>query len=296
MSLAAASRRTSAPHPGVRDRADALRLAAEAIRDAELSDAPEPERLETVARVLAGLAARTELFPVHAFPLPEGSVGGLYRLVEFADQKAALYMSVGVTGRKAQPHTHAAWAAVAGVSGGIEFNRLYDRIDDGSTPGHGRLALRGEQAVGPGEVVLLPSGVFHTIEVVSDAPVLHLHAYGRAVDAPADRPLPTFEHPDATAYTLREAGRFSPPLSTVTWAEAVSDVASGRAAVIEFDVASRFQGPHVIQADSAPIQHLFDRLAPPPGTPIILAGRSDRLLEVAKALYRSGFAILFQLA
>jgi len=296
MSLAIAPHAEPPSSPGVRDRADALRLAAQAIRDAELSDEPESERLEIVGRILADLAARTELFPARAFPLPEGSVGGLYRLVEFADQKAALYMSVGLTGRKAQPHTHATWAAVAGVSGGIEFNRLYDRTDDGSTPGHGRLALRGEKAVGPGEVVLLPSGVFHTIEVVSDTPVLHLHAYGRAVDAPTDQPLPAFKHPDATTYTLREAGRFSPPLSTVTWTEAVSDVASGRAAVIDFDIAARFQGPYVIQANAEPVQNLLDRLGSPPETPIILAGPSDQILQAARVLYRSGFAILFQLA
>ena len=282
---------------GVRARADLYLRAARDIHTAELDIPDEPARLEVVADILRGLAGRAEAFPVHAFPQAPGTAGGLFRLVEFPDQRAAVYMSLGVTGRKANPHTHAAWAAVAGVSGGVEHNVLYDRVDDGAVEGQGELRQREARDIGPGDVVLLPSGVFHTIEVVSDTPVLHLHAYARSVDAPTPQPLPAFESPQARTYTLRKPGGFSPPLAAVHPDELLEDLRAGAAVLlaINAEIAPGFDGPYVAETSVEDALETLEDLAPPIDTPIVLDADPETALRVAQALYRAEWPVVFRL-
>src|SRR5262245_43355924 len=108
---------------GLSQRAAAYLDAAQKVREIDAREEPEAQRLEAVTEVLLNLAKRPELFPNHAFPRAPGTPGGLIRLVEFADRKNAIYISLGYTGRsQSSPHRHASWAIVAGVSGGVESN------------------------------------------------------------------------------------------------------------------------------------------------------------------------------
>lgn len=267
---------------------------ASGLHEIELSGRPEAERLSAIKPLLTELASEQELFPLAAFPRAPGSPGGLFRLVEFADQRGALYMSLGYTGRINPPHTHASWALVAGVSGGVELNVIYERVDDGSVDGEAELRLREEIPVGPGQIGTVETGHYHTIEVVSDEPVLHLHAYGHAVDAPGFS-LPAFDSPESRTYKLRTSGAFQPPLAVATLDEASDDIAAGRAILVSGD-APTLSGPYVLQADAATVVERLDGAGAPKDAPVVVVGADAEALAVAKALYAAGRPLVFQLA
>lgn len=268
--------------------------AANRLHDIELSGQPESERLAAIKPLLTELATQRDLFPLAAFPRAPGTPGGLFRLVEFPDQRGALYMSLGYTGRINPPHTHASWALVAGVSGGVELNVIYERVDDGSVEGEAELRLREEIPVGPGQIGVVATGHYHTIEVVSDEPVLHLHAYGHAVDAPGFS-LPAFDSPESRNYKLRTSGAFQPPLAVATLEEASDDIAAGRAILVSSD-APTLTGPYVLQADAATAAERLDAAGAPKNAPVVVVGDDAGALAVAKALYAAGRPLVFQLA
>lgn len=267
---------------------------ANRLHEIELSGQPEAERLSAIKPLLTELAAQQDLFPVKAFPRAPGTPGGLFRLVEFADQRGALYMSLGYTGRINPPHTHASWALVAGVSGGVEHNVIYDRVDDGSIDGEAELRLREEIPVGPGQIGVVETGQYHTIEVVSDEPVLHLHAYGHAVDAPGYS-LPAFDSPESKTYKLRTSGAFQPPLAVATLDEAADDVAAGRAILVSSG-APVLSGPFALQADAGNVTELLNDADAPTTAPVVVVGDEEQALAVAKALYAAGRPLVFRLA
>lgn len=267
---------------------------ANRLHEIELSGQPEADRLSAIKPLIAELAAERDLFPVAAFPRAPGTPGGLFRLVEFPDQRGALYMSLGYTGRINPPHTHASWALVAGVSGGVEHNVIYERVDDGSVDGVAELRLHEEIPVGPGQIGVVETGRYHTIEVVSDEPVLHLHAYGHAVDAPGFS-LPAFDSPDSRTYTLRTSGGFQPPLAVTGLDEAADDIAAGRAVVVslgEPNLAGRF----VVQADASNAAERLDHAGAPKDAPVVVVGDETQALALAKTLYAAGRPLVFRLA
>jgi len=268
--------------------------AANRLHEIELSGQPETERLAAIKPLLIELAAQRDLFPLPAFPRAPGTPGGLFRLVEFPDQRGALYMSLGYTGRINPPHTHASWALVAGVSGGVEHNVIYERVDDGSVDGEAELRLYEDTPVGPGQIGVVATGHYHTIEVVSDEPVLHLHAYGHAVDAPGFS-LPAFDSPESRTYKLRTSGAFQPPLAFATLDEAADDIAVGRAILISGDEPT-LAGPYVLQADAATVVERLDAANAPKDAPVVVIGDDAGALAVAKALYAAGRPLVFQLA
>lgn len=267
---------------------------ASQVHEIELSGQDEEARLAGIRPLIAGLAAEQDLFPTAAFPRAPGTPGGLFRLVEFSDQRGALYMSLGYTGRINPPHTHASWALVAGVSGGVEHNVIYDRIDDGSVDGEAELRLREEIPVGPGQIGTVETGQYHTIEVVSDEPVLHLHAYGHAVDAPGFS-LPAFESPESRTYKLRTSGAFQPPLAVATLDETAEDVAAGRAILVA-PGEPLLSGPFAVQADAGTVVERLQSADAPKSAPVVVVGDDEEALAVAKALYAAGRPLVFRLA
>jgi hypothetical protein len=256
-------------------RTEAYLKAAEKVHEIELSSRPERERLEEVTSILTALSRRPELFPPEGFPRAPGSSGGLFRLAQFPDGLGSLYVSLGFTGRGGgAPHTHPAWAAVVGISGGVERNWIYDSVEpvvEGVEP---KLKLREEVVVGPGEAVLIPTGVFHTIEVVSETPVLHLHAYGRRAERPG----------------------FQPPLPSVSYDEARSEAREGAAVVVILDPnVADIAGPHVLAAKPSDVAAALAERGVSRRLPVIVAGSSEAAGEVAAALYADGRAVVFHL-
>jgi predicted metal-dependent enzyme (double-stranded beta helix superfamily) len=276
------------------DRAAAYLEAARQVHDIEVSGLPEADRLEDIKIVLTALSRRPELFPPEAFPRAPDTAGGLFRLAQFPDGRGALYVSLGYTGRGGiSPHTHASWAVVVGLSGGVEQNWIYDRVDDGSVEGEAELKLREQVAIGPGDAVVIPTGVFHTIDVVSETPVLHIHAYGHAVDTTGFE-LPVFETPESRTYSLRATGAFQPPLAAADPADVRREAAHGLVAVVFLEPARPdITGPLVFRstADKAVAALAgVDR-----GLPVILAGAASEAAAAAARLYADRRPVVFRL-
>lgn len=81
-------------------------------------------------------------------------------------------------------HDHASWATMGTFESAIEVTN-YDRLDDGSDPGHADLKEREVlgAAVGQVEVVLPPKIDIHRMANPTDQVTITLHTYGREVEA-----------------------------------------------------------------------------------------------------------------
>ncbi len=157
------------------------------VREIERTRGVTRETLNDMREELYRLAARKELFPKSDFPPPDGDVPNIrYLLSEDPDQRFALYMNSIRPGKLTDPHNHTTWAIVAAVEG-EEINRLYERVDDGSDPGKAALKQTGEVVVRPGTGVAMMPDDIHSIAVTGDTPTLHLHMYGKSLDAVTDR-------------------------------------------------------------------------------------------------------------
>src|SRR5215470_39884 len=163
------------------ERAAAVGSAVEQIKRLEADGGVSRETLERIKAVVIALAERTELFPPEHFPIPAGSHGAIYRLSEERDRRFALYASAGVAGKAQPPHNHTTWAVISGIYGD-EHNVFCDRTDDRATPGIGRLERMGELTIRRGNACALMPDDFHTIEILSSGPALHLHAYGMSLE------------------------------------------------------------------------------------------------------------------
>lgn len=157
------------------------------VREIERTRGVTRDALSDMREELYGLAARKELFPRSDFPPPEDGAPNIrYLLSEDADKRFALYMNSIRPGKLTDPHNHTTWAIVAAVEG-EEINRFYERTDDGADPGKAALKQTGEVVVRPGVGVAMMPDDIHSIAVTGDAPTLHLHMYGKSLDAVADR-------------------------------------------------------------------------------------------------------------
>jgi predicted metal-dependent enzyme (double-stranded beta helix superfamily) len=144
--------------------------------------------LDSLARQLATLVAEHALFSFADFPLPAETNpmrSARYRLNP-GNADIALYAAAMLPGKATIPHNHGTWAVIVAVSG-EELNSIYRVTEEGATVGHVRLDLEREVAVRPGSsLALMPEDV-HSIRVVGPEPALHIHMYGRPVEAVADR-------------------------------------------------------------------------------------------------------------
>jgi predicted metal-dependent enzyme (double-stranded beta helix superfamily) len=106
---------------------------------------------------------------------------GAHLLHEEPDHSLAVFAASWLPRRGAPPHDHGVWAIVVGVDGS-ERNVFYERTDDRSRPGHAELRRIGEQVLGPGEVLAMPSGTIHSVSNDSERVTLSLHVYGKHIN------------------------------------------------------------------------------------------------------------------
>ena len=163
------------------ERAAAVAQTIEIVRGILTRGEPDREALERVKTALIALAMHDQLFPLEYFPVPPGKRGAIYHLAEDADGSLVLYGSAGVPGKAQPPHNHTTWAVISGVHG-EEHNVFYERVDDRTQEGVGRLKKTHEVTVRRGNAVALMPEDFHTIEVRGTQPTLHLHLYGHTLE------------------------------------------------------------------------------------------------------------------
>jgi len=171
-------------------RSEAVRLVIANIRAIEAQFGINRASLEMIAAELKSLAQRRELFPAEDFPPPprgDAEASLRYVLHEEPDQGYVLRLNSINPGKTSIPHNHTTWAVLVAVDG-EELNRVYRRVDDGSDPEHGQVELVRELLVAPGgEHAAYLGDDFHSIHVTGDRSTLHLHLYGKPLEALVDR-------------------------------------------------------------------------------------------------------------
>jgi predicted metal-dependent enzyme (double-stranded beta helix superfamily) len=106
---------------------------------------------------------------------------GVHLLHEEPDHALAVFVVTWLPGTETPPHDHGTWAAIAGLSG-TETQHWWRRLDDGSRPGHAEVERDFRERIGPGTVVVMPTGAIHSLHNDSDGLSVSLHVYGMNVD------------------------------------------------------------------------------------------------------------------
>ncbi len=146
-------------------------------------DGVNRDSLAAVKAHLLLLAAHDDLFAAWNFQILEDHAGAhstIYRLAEDDDHSFAMFAVAQRKGNMAPPHDHTTWAMIAGVEG-VEVNRFYERLDDGSVSGRAQIRETREEAIEKGTGVALMPDDIHSIHCLCDEPTLALHFYGRSI-------------------------------------------------------------------------------------------------------------------
>lgn len=167
-------------------RADAVRETIDEIRSIAGPGLPDRETLERIKAPLIELSTRTELFPRADFPATGNEDDDTHLLSQDADGQFALYLFASGSDGETPPHDHRTWAVIAGIEG-VEHNKIFRRLDDGSIPGRGRIEFSHAFSVTPGTGFALAVEDVHSIHVEAARPLMHLHLYGKALEFLSDR-------------------------------------------------------------------------------------------------------------
>jgi rhodanese-related sulfurtransferase/predicted metal-dependent enzyme (double-stranded beta helix superfamily) len=263
-------------------RAAAVNDMIERVREIERRQGVTRAGLASIERELIQLASRTELFPKEQFAILPGKPT-IYRLAEDPDHRFALYASAGALGKYQPPHNHTTWAVIAGVYG-QEHNVMYERVDDRSVPGRGRLRKTGERTVTKGVAVSYLPDDFHTIQTKGDEEGLHLHLYGLSLEHLPDRI--GFKTPDDTAYErfMRAPNIGAPLLPAHDLKAMITD--GDELAILDVREEGVFARRHLLFASSLPLSRLelrIDALVPRRQARIVLIDADDGLAQRAAA-------------
>ena len=263
-------------------RAAAVNDMIERVREIERRQGVTRAGLASIERELIQLASRTELFPKEQFAILPGKPT-IYRLAEDPDHRFALYASAGALGKYQPPHNHTTWAVIAGVYG-QEHNVMYERVDDRSVPGRGKLRKTGERTVTKGVAVSYLPDDFHTIQTKGDEEGLHLHLYGLSLEHLPDRI--GFKTPDDTAYErfMRAPNIGAPLLPAHDLKAMITD--GDELAILDVREEGVFARRHLLFASSLPLSRLelrIDALVPRRQARIVLIDADDGLAQRAAA-------------
>ena len=259
------------------------------VREIEKRQGVTRPALAAIERELIHLASRTDLFPKEQFAIRPGKPT-IYRLAEDPDNRFALYASAGALGKYQPPHNHTTWAVIAGVYG-QEHNVMYERCDDRSVPGQGKLRKTGERTVEKGVAVSYLPDDFHTIQTRGEEEGLHLHLYGLGLEHLPNRI--GFKTPEDTAYDrfMRAPNIGAPLLPARDLKAMITD--GGELAILDVREEGVFSRRHLLFASSLPLSRLelgIDALVPRRSARIVLIDADDGLAQRAAAkLMRFGY-------
>ena len=142
----------------------------------------EADVVRRVRDAASALASRKAQWLTPQMRRPDAEQGfGLYVLHEEPDHSLATFVVSWLPRRGTTPHDHGTWAVVVGLEG-EERNELWRRLDDATLPGYAELARSGEKVFGADEVLVMPTGVIHSVWNDSDRISVSLHVYGRHIN------------------------------------------------------------------------------------------------------------------
>ena len=186
------------------ERAEAVERTLARTRTA-VNGQPDREKLDIARQALAELASQRALWGDEDFAAPaEGEQQARYLIAQDDPQGLSLYLNVMRPGKKIPPHDHTTWACVAAVEG-IEYNTVWDRLDDGTQPGKADIREREVIALGSDDapsIALMPSDI-HSVEIKGDDIIRHLHMYGRPLETLTER---TAYDPEASTCKIMSVG------------------------------------------------------------------------------------------
>lgn len=169
------------------ERGQAVRQIIEKTRKRLDGAALDRDVLGSIRDDLLALAANAALWSEEDYAPPEGEERqARYLIGSEGPTGITLYLNVMRSGKTIPPHDHTTWACVAAVEGS-EQNTLYERKDDGSKPGHAVIEVREVVDLAPGNAVALMPDDIHSVAILGDQIIRHLHFYGRPLETLTER-------------------------------------------------------------------------------------------------------------